>query len=151
MPESVISDSSCLIIFDKIAEFEILNSVYKRIYITPEVAKEFRNELPGWIITETVKDKRHQRFIETLVDSGEASTIALASEKDDALLLLDDLKARKLAKRLELKYTGTLGILSKAKERGIIVKIKPIIEKLKDADFRISEKVIQELLIRNKE
>ncbi|MCL4278163.1 MAG: DUF3368 domain-containing protein, partial [Ignavibacteriaceae bacterium] len=45
----------------------------------------------------------------------------------------------------------TLGILNKAKEQGIILKIKPVIEKLKDADFRISESVIQDLLIRNKE
>lgn len=98
-----------------------------------------------------MKDKKQQRFIETLLDVGEASTIALASEKDNALLILDDLKARKLAKRLGLKFTGTLGILNKAKEQGVIVKIKPIIEKLKDAGFRISEAVIQDLLIRNKE
>ncbi len=148
---SIISDSSCLIIFDKIEGFEILHSVYKQIYTTPEVAKEFRNELPGWIIIETVKDKKYQRFIESLVDGGEASAIALASEKEDVLLLLDDLKARKLTKRLGVKFTGTLGILNKAKEQGIILKIKPVIEKLKDADFRISESVIQDLLIRNKE
>ncbi|KAA0247255.1 MAG: DUF3368 domain-containing protein [Ignavibacteriota bacterium] len=89
--------------------------------------------------------------MESLVDGGEASAIALASEKEDVLLLLDDLKARKLTKRLGVKFTGTLGILNKAKEQGIILKIKPVIEKLKDADFRISESVIQDLLIRNKE
>lgn len=41
MPESIISDSSCLIVFDKISELEILHSVYKQIYITPEVAVNF--------------------------------------------------------------------------------------------------------------
>ncbi len=66
-----------------------------------------------------------------------ASAIALAKEQNSPLLVLDDLKARKLASRLNLKFTGTLGIIHKAKQIGVLEKVKPIIEKLQTTNFRI--------------
>lgn len=70
---------------------------------------------------------------------------------DNPLLILDDLKARKLAKKLNLKITGALGVIHKAKKIGAIEYIKPIIEKLLQTNFRISENIIQELLELNNE
>ncbi|MCD4774195.1 MAG: DUF3368 domain-containing protein [Bacteroidales bacterium] len=147
----VISDTSSLILFHKIGELDILKKVYNNISTTPEVAEEFLEQLPEWIKIESVKDKKYQEFLETQVDSGEASAIALAKEMDKPLLLLDDLKARKLARKLNLKFTGTLGVINKAKQIGIIDKIKPIIDKLLSTDFRISENIINELLRINNE
>jgi len=85
------------------------------------------------------------------VDWGEASAIALAKEKDSPLLLLDDLKARKLASKLNLRYTGTLGVINKAKQLGVIENVKPILNKLLATDFWISENIINELLRKNNE
>jgi len=151
MRRSVIADTSCLIIFDKINEFEVLKGVYNEIITTPEVLGEFGKPLPGWIIIEPVKDKKYQRFMEAQLDLGESSVIALAAEKGDAILILDDLRARKLSNRLRLKYTGSLGVINKAKEIGVIDKIRPLIDKLIKTDFRISDKVIDDLLKRNNE
>jgi predicted nucleic acid-binding protein len=78
--------------------------------------------LPNWIKIENVQDKKYQEFLETQVDWGEASTIALAKEIENVLLLLDDLKARKLAGKLNLKFTGTLGVINKARQLGIVHK-----------------------------
>jgi predicted nucleic acid-binding protein len=149
MPEVVIADTSCLIAFDTIGELDILHSVYEQISITPEIADEY--PLPEWIKVETPVDKKYQRFLDTQVDRGEASAIALAAEKKDSLLILDDLKARKLAKRLDFTLTGTLGVIHKAKVDGIIQEILPIINKLRNTDFRISEEVIDQLLKKNDE
>ena len=151
MRRSVIADTSCLIIFDKINEFEVLKGVYNKIITTPEVLGEFGKPLPGWIIIEPVKDKKYQRFMEAQLDLGESSVIALAAEKGDVILILDDLRARKLSNRLRLKYTGSLGVINKAKEIGVIDKIRPLIDKLIKTDFRISDKVIDDLLKRNNE
>jgi len=151
MRRSVIADTSCLIIFDKINEFEVLKGVYNEIITTPEVLGEFGKPLPGWIIIEPVKDKKYQRFMEAQLDLGESSVIALAAEKGDVILILDDLRARKLSNRLRLKYTGSLGVINKAKEIGVIDKIRPLIDKLIKTDFRISDKVIDDLLKRNNE
>ncbi len=146
MRKIIISDASTLIIFHKIDEFEILHKVYGEILTTPEVAEEFGEELPDWIIVKTVTDKKYQRFLETQVDYGEASAIALATEFEDVLILVDDLKARKLAQKLDLKITGTLGVIYRAKQESVIKKVKPIIDKLLQTNFRISNKIIKEIL-----
>jgi predicted nucleic acid-binding protein len=130
---------------------EILQKVYENVITTPEVVQEFLEILPDWIIIKEVQDKKYQEFLETEVDYGEASAIALAKELDNPLLLLDDLKARKLALKLKLKFTGTLGVITKAKQIGVINAVKPLIESLLLTDFRISENVIDELLKFNNE
>ena len=151
MPEIVISDTSTLIIFHKIERTDLLHKIYGDLLTTPEIAEEFGSPLPDWIKIRNVKDKKYQSFLETQVDKGEASAIALASEFENVLLILDDLKARKLAKKLNLKITGTLGIIHKAKQLAIIEKVKPLLEKILETDFRISEKVIDEILTLNDE
>jgi predicted nucleic acid-binding protein len=151
MHNIVISDTSCLIVLNKIGELELINKVYQSITTTVEVKQEFSDPLPDWIKIEKVKDLNYQKILETQIDKGEASAIALAIEKESPLLLLDDLKARKLALKLNLPFTGTLGIINKAKEVGVIKSIKPIIEKLTETDFRISFNIIQELLRINHE
>lgn len=147
----VISDTSTLILFQKINELDLLNKLYGELITTPEIAKEYGEKLPDWIKVESVYDKKYQEFLETQIDLGEASAIALAKEYDDVLLLLDDLKARKLANQLNLKMTGVLGIIHKAKQSGLIDKVKPLIEKLLLTNFRISDKVIEEILKLNNE
>lgn len=107
--------------------------------------------MPKWIKIQSVKDKKYQTFLSTQVDVGESSALALAKELDNPLLLLDDLKARKLAKKLNLNYTGTLGVLHKAKQLQLIDAIKPLINALLSTDFRVSESLINELLELNDE
>ena len=151
MPKVVISDASTLILLQKIEQLDLLRNLYKEIITTPDIAKEYGEKLPEWVIIESVSDEKYQEFLETQVDSGEASAIALAKEHDDVLLLLDDLKARKLAQRLNLKMTGTLGIIHRAKQERLIDKVKPLIDKLSATDFRISRKIIAEILRLNNE
>lgn len=151
MPKVVISDTSTLILFHKINNIDLLAKVYGELITTPEIAKEYGETLPKWVKILSAKDKKYQEFLETQVDWGEASAIALAKEFDDVLLLLDDLKARKLASRLNLKYTGALGIITKAKQLLIIDAVKPLIDKLIATNFRISKKIIDEILKINNE
>jgi predicted nucleic acid-binding protein len=75
----------------------------------------------------------------------------LAKELEDVLLLLDDLKARKIAAKLNFKITGALGIIHKAKQMSIIDKVKPLIDDLLKTDFRISNKIVEEILKLNNE
>lgn len=151
MHNTIISDTSILIVFQKIDRLELLNQVYGDIIITPEIEKEYGEPLPAWIRTIKPMDIKYQRFLETQIDSGEASALALASDYEDVLLLLDDLKARKLARKLNYKVTGTLGIIHKAKQMSIIDAVRPIIDLLIKTNFRISDDVVKEILSINKE
>ena len=65
----------------------------------------------------------------------------MALETPDCTIILDDFKARRIAEQLRLSYTGTIGVIIKAKLNGIIPSIKPILEKMKQSDFRLSEEI----------
>ena len=94
MRRIVIADTSTLIIFQKIDEFDILKKMYDEVAVTKEIVDEFGEALPEWFLIEEVSNKTYQTLLETQVDLGEASAIALAIEKKNSLLNLDDLKAR---------------------------------------------------------
>ncbi len=151
MRSVVISDASTLIILSKIDELHLLEKVYGELITTPEIAAEFGEVLPLWIKIQSADDNKYQRFLATQIDIGEASAIALAAEYENVTLLLDDLKARKLAVKLGLKVTGALGVINEAKKRSLILKVKPLIEKILLTDFRISRNVVEEILRINNE
>jgi predicted nucleic acid-binding protein len=60
-------------------------------------------------------------------------------------MVLDDLKGRKVANALGLNFTGTLGVLVKAKRNGLIEKLEPYVEKLIQDGIRISNQVLDEI------
>ena len=64
----------------------------------------------------------------------------------NCLLIIDEQKGRKLARQLGLTITGTLGVLVQAKLNGYIPMLSPLLDKIKQTDFRLSEQLIQEVL-----
>lgn len=141
MPKTIISDTSCFIILSKIDELDLLQKLYGVIFTTSVIAEEFGEELPDWVKIQDSTDKFRIQILEIQIDKGESSAIALALEIPESTLILDDIKARKIAQGLGLNFTGTIGIIIKAKLQSIIPSIKPIIEKIKQTNFRISPEV----------
>jgi predicted nucleic acid-binding protein len=147
MPEIiVIADTSCLIVLSRIDALELLCRPYRRVVITEDIRDEYGEPFPAWIEVAPVEDIKYQRLLEAFLDKGESSAIALAVTLENVLLILDDLKGRKEAKRLGFKITGTLGVLFAAKQKGLISALRPYIERLQAADFRISPSIVKELL-----
>lgn len=128
-----------------------LKKLYGKISITSTIAQEFSKTLPDWILIQDAVNKIYENLLLTLVDKGEASAIALAVEMNDCLLILDDYKARRLATSLQLKITGTFGVLIEAKLRGILPSVRPILEKIKQTDFRVSSELEKKILDRANE
>jgi len=151
MHKVVIADTSVFILLQNTGRIDLLEKVYQKIVTTPEVSEEFSESLPEWVVIRKVTDKKYQKSLETQVDAGEASVIALAKESIDPLLLLDDLKGRKLAKKLNLTISGTLGVIHKAKQEGIIPKVSPLLRSLIDHGFRISSGLLEAFLALNDE
>jgi len=147
----IISDTSCFIALSKIEALNLLFMLYKHIATTDEIAQEFGESLPEWVEIISVSDKTKQQLLEMQVDKGEASAIALALESENPFLILDDHKARKLARNLNLNHTGTIGVILAAKQRGIIPSIKPLLEKIKQTNFHLSPALELQALIQANE
>jgi predicted nucleic acid-binding protein len=143
---AVIADASCFILLDKIESLPLLRSLFKIIFTSSEVAEEFGKPLPEWVQIKTVRDKNFQSALFLQVDAGEASAIALAAENQPSLLIIDDLKGRRLAQKLNLNITGTLGLILTAKKEGILPQIKPLFDRIQSTNFRISPTLLERIL-----
>jgi len=151
MQKVIISDTSCIILLDKIGELKLLNRLFGQITVTQEIAEEFKNELPDWFKIEQPANKTYQKILEASLDKGEASAIAYAIEQHDCLLIIDDYKGRKYAEQLGLKITGTLGIIIDAKLHGHIKSVRPLLDKIKRADFRLTADLERRTIEKSKE
>jgi len=138
MHKTIISDTSCFIVLTNIGELELLQKTYGQVITTAEVAAEYGDVLPAWVKIEIPSDKTRQHILELQLDKGEASAIALALENPDSTIILDDYKARRVAEQLGLDTTGTIGVIIKAKKKGIISSVKPYFTKLKTTGFHLS-------------
>jgi predicted nucleic acid-binding protein len=134
----IISDTSCLILLDKINVLDLLHKLFGEITITSSIATEYKKKIPKWITVADPQNKTYQTILVASLDAGEASTLALALEQKDCLLIIDDLKGRKFAEKLDLAVTGTIGVLLDAKLSGHIKAVKPLLQKIKSTNFRIS-------------
>ena len=107
MNKIVIADASCLIAIDKINKLALLNQLFKQTLVTPEVQLEFGAQLPKWIKIRSVKSNLQHQKLQEQLDEGEASAIILALELENASLIIDEKKGRKVAQKLGLKIIGT--------------------------------------------
>ncbi len=85
-------------------------------------------------------------LLEETIDPGEASSIALAVEIKGCYLILDDLRARNVARSMGLQFTGTLGFIASVQRRGIIPSARPLFEQILATDFRISKELVNSIL-----
>jgi len=146
MQRIIVSDTSCLILLDKIGLIGLLKSIFGKVIITKEISEEFHKELPDFIEVINPKDRNYQGILKDSLDPGEASAFALAIEYDDCLLIIDETKGRREAKSLGLKVTGTIGILIVAKEKEFIPSLQKVFDEIGKTNFRINKALLIEAL-----
>ena len=66
-------------------------------------------------------------LLEAQIDAGEAAVIQTALDEGHGTVILDDLKARRIASMLGLSVTGTLGLLVQAKHVGCLSSVREAI------------------------
>lgn len=120
MNKVIISDTSCLISFTNLGHLSVLKKIYPTIIITQEVKQEWGNPLPDWFIEKQVVNPNFQKKLEEKLGKGEASSIALALELQPSVVIIDEIKGRKIAQSFNLEIIGTLGILILAHKRGYL-------------------------------
>ena len=156
----VVSNTTPIISLLKIDKLQILKELYGEIFIPQEVFNEieagknktYYTDLSKieWIRIMSIRDSKSLSYFLDL-DRGEAEAIVLATECDADLIILDESLGRFHAKHAGLKTTGTIGILLKAKQLGLIPELKPLLSELRAKNVWFSESFIEEILLLAKE
>lgn len=154
----VVSNTTPLIGLAAIQQFDLLHQLFGKIYIPQAVYDEAvtagreqggaKQEVSaaGWIETVVVKDQLAVEVLLDELDRGEAETIVLARELNAAWVLMDEKKGRRKVSELGLDKIGTLGILLKAKQVGLLTQIRPEVEQLRRQGFSLSQRVVDAVL-----
>ncbi len=160
---TVVSDTSPIVNLAAIGHLHLLRDLFGALTIPEAVYREIVVEGAGrpgaeeveaanWIVTRLVRSPHLVRTFETDVHIGEAEALVLALELNADWILLDERAARRLAASLDLRHTGLLGVLAKAKERSLIPALKPLMNALRrDAGFWISQTLYDHVLHRVQE
>ena len=149
MPDGpTVSNSSCLIALEAAGALSILEQLYTTIVVPDAVSQECGGSFPAWVQVHSVQNQRLAQSLRLGLGAGEAEAIALSIECSAARVILDDKKARLAARQLNLPVVGTLAVLLKAKEQGIIPNVRDLVDVLIAANFRVSDELVQEVLRR---
>ena len=111
-----------------------------------EACKRIEQAANAWLKVQEVRNRETVQVLLADLDLGEAEVIALAKEINADSVLLDDLDARRFAKRIGLSTIGTIGILLAARLQGKISSLKDEIDRLQTHGFRVSKALIEEAL-----
>lgn len=145
MAQIIIADTSCLISLHNAGILQILEELFSEVYITSAVQSEFGQPLPNWIKLKNPISSAQLVSLYTQLDKGEATALALALQEENAVIIIDELKGRNIARNLGVRTTGTIGVLILAKEKGILVELMKTIDTLVKNGFRISKKLYNEI------
>lgn len=146
MSEIVIADSSCLIALARSGQLDVLRALFGHIAIPGAVYDEVVTQGAGrpgsdevaqaeWIITRQVQDHLAVQALRLTLGRGESEAMVLAAESAARFLILDDWRARQSAIGIGLPVIGTLSILQRASEKGLIAGLESSLEKLRQAGF----------------
>jgi uncharacterized protein len=134
----VICDVSPIQYLHQVGRLDLLRLRYGAITIPPAVSAELREgtlrgvDLPPFEALDWMRIRQPAgRLLLTIVadlGAGEREVLALGTETLDSLVILDDALARQYARMLNLRLTGTLGVLLKAKEAGLLPALAPVLE-----------------------
>jgi predicted nucleic acid-binding protein len=154
----VVSNTTPLIGLASIERFQLLEQLFAEIHIPQAVYDEAvvagreeggaKREVQAatWIKTVPVKDRLAVDMLLGELDLGEAETIVLGREIGADWVLMDEKKGRRKLAQLELPKIGTLGILLKAKQVGLLSTLQPEIARLRRLGFSISQPVVEAVL-----
>ena len=104
----------------------------------------------SFLKTSSVQNRKSLQLLQAVsgLDDGESEAIILADELKSDVLIMDERKGRKVAEKLGIKITGTVGVLLQSYSENMISsdEIKTYLDQLKNSNIRLSESLIQKAL-----
>jgi len=155
----VVADTSPINYLVLLEHTAVLPALYARVFLPPAVVTELQDleapeevrtwvaNLPAWC---EVRLPAPLIETETLahLGAGEREAILLAQELQADFLLIDEEDGRQAARSRALTVTGTLGVLERAAECGLI-DLHSTLAQLLTTTFRVRDELIQGMLARD--
>lgn len=137
----VVSDTSPIRCLVAVGKTELLKVLFSRVIIPVAVEaellriKSMQAEIrifltQPWVEINPVSHSEKYNQIRKYLDEGESEAIILARELHADLLLMDENRGRAIARDLNLKVLGLIGVLIKAKRSNLIAEVKPLLDEL---------------------
>lgn len=139
-----VSNTSCLIALEAVGRLDLLQLLYRQLVIPPAVVGEWGMPCAAWMTVQAVQNQPLVRALQLQLGPGEA--IALAAEQNATRLILDDQRARRVAAQMQVPFTGTVGVVLRAKQLGFLPLVRPVFDDLRAAGFWLSDALLQKSL-----
>jgi len=153
----VVSNTTAISELAKVGGVSLLQGVFGRVLIPEEVYAELISgnhpaaaivPTADWIEVRSVSQRMHVTALREAagLDLGEAAAIVLGQELNADWLVLDDRTARRAASARGIPHVGTIGILLRAKEQGLLTSVKMMLDSLIAQGTRIGNSLYKEAL-----
>lgn len=144
-----LSNTSPLLYLHRIGQLGLLPQLYETVTIPPAVRLELQEgrqrgvDVPepadfSWLLEIPVRQPALLPLV-TDLGRGKSEVIALALEHPGSRVILDDQLGRKIARLNGITVTGTVGVLLKAKQRGLLPRIAPLLQALRESGLWLGE------------
>ena len=156
----VVADASPLHYLILVEQIELLVQLYSRVLIpdtvwgelqhshTPVAVREWVAHAPAWLEVKPAQGSYDDAL--KALDPGERDAIGLALALSIDTLPIDEVRGRREAEIRHVHVTGTLGILERGAERGVL-DLPSVLARLLGLNFRVHQRIIDGLLARNSE
>lgn len=154
----VVSDCSPITNLITVGKLDLLQSLYREVYITPAVQRELSVSHPDffgdrmdsvlpWIKLAEVEEIAIVEAFEQTLDRGEAETLSYAIGTSVDLVIMDERKGRQVALDHDVKVIGLLGVLLESKRRGYLDRVQPVMNDLIHlAEFWVAPDLYDQIL-----
>jgi predicted nucleic acid-binding protein len=132
----VVSNTTPLIKLAGVGLLDLLPRLYGEVWIPDAVRDEYRaGALPTdldiaglpWLVTKPVAAEPE---LFSRLGPGEAAAISLAAAANARLVLLDEKLGRRIAAERGLPVAGTLAVLLRAKQLGLVPAVEPVVDRM---------------------
>lgn len=132
----VVVNTTPLISLACIGQLDLLKKLFGQIIIAEAVYQEIKakqsfayNQIDNdWITVKTIQGQLYKQILLAQLDAGEAETIILAKEMNADFVIIDENLGYRSAINAGLTAIRTLSILLRAKEKGYILSLKPLLD-----------------------
>lgn len=150
----IVADSSALVALALSDGLELLDQLYKDVRVPKAVYYECTKtnkagaEQLEKYLNNKVSDVDLSNFILSSggLGLGELEAMALYKHLNAGTLLIDDRRAKKVASLNSIQVIGSLGVFILAKERKLILAVKPYLTKIQESKIFLSDNIVEEVL-----